>query len=202
MLNRTGTVLPVTGLWLDFAPLITMRWAQLYSLLSIHFTLYSSSPYMNRSSTGFLSCPLGSCIEGGQSQKSSWSHNRKYPLFSPFLPAPYCIMEVYQVVQAWLSLDEYMLTSPDDFLVLHVPANGFPNLVAPSNHQRLRWGKFSCVGGQPWLVVRLPPGHSLNSLPQQHSGRKKEEKPCEAQQRQGDHSPNSVMGKTDLTWED
>lgn len=76
----------VTGLQLDFVPLTTPLWAQLFNLFSIHLTVCSVSPYIN-------SLYLRIC--GSQCQKSYWSPYRQYPLLSPHLPGLYLVVQFH-----------------------------------------------------------------------------------------------------------
>lgn len=50
----------------------------------------------------------------------------------------------------------------------------------------------------PWLAARLPPSHSLTALPQQDKGRTGNDK---GRDKDRDHLPIAITGKTDLIWE-
>ncbi|GAB0181629.1 hypothetical protein GRJ2_000628200 [Grus japonensis] len=97
ILNRTGpsidpwTTPLVTGLQLDFVPLITTLWAWPFSRFSIHLIVCLSSPYINK----FYEDLIGNSIKGLTEMQVDNIH------CSPLIyQASHFVVEVYQAGEA------------------------------------------------------------------------------------------------------
>ena len=121
VLNRTGPSiyswgpLLVTGLQLDFVPLITTLWAWPFSQFSIHVSVCMISICQQL----IYEDLTGHSVSGLPEVKTDPMHCSHL-----VCRASYFIVEVYQVGQAWLPCWESMLTSWSQLLVLHMPGKG------------------------------------------------------------------------------
>ena len=119
MLNKTGPSVPSLTYTASYWPQTRLcttghhPQGQPFRQFSIHLTVCSSSPYSN-SSRG-CKTRMGDHTKGLTELQVDAIH-----CSSLIHWASHFIVEV-QVGQAWLPLGEAMLTTPDDFLVLHVP---------------------------------------------------------------------------------
>lgn len=126
-----------TGFHLDLLPLTTTLWVQLFSQFSTHFAVFIQ-PILQQLIF----------VNSVEDFRPSWSPVKQYPLL--FCQTAHFIVEAYQAGQTWFHLDEFVLTTSDDFL-LHVPEMvSRESFSSPS--QGSKWGWLACSS----LIVLFP----------------------------------------------
>lgn len=126
-----------TGFHLDLLPLTTTLWVQLFSQFLTHFAVFIQ-PILQQLIF----------VNSVEDFRPSWSPVKQYPLL--FCQTAHFIVEAYQAGQTWFHLDEFVLTTSDDFL-LHVPEMVSRESFS-SPFQGSKWGWLACSS----LIVLFP----------------------------------------------
>lgn len=137
----------VTGLQLDFAPLIIISWAWHFSLFSIYFTIYLSSQQL---------------VNADTASDESLSEVKTINILCSLLlhQASHLITEGYQVDQAWFSPSNIHTDDSQSSPCPQYILKYFPEWFVPTPVWVLRQGWLAC--SSPHLIWHL---HPISSPP-------------------------------------